>query len=346
MSVEISIINPINVKIWDEAVLSSENYSFFHSVAWSKVLNNAYGYKPYYFVSGNEKKFSTLIPLMQIDSILTGRRGISLPFSDFCEPIINGTGNIEEIFNSIKAFAKKCGWKYIQFRGGQKLFRNCISSSCFYHHYLHLTTDEEKLTSGFSKVTNRNIRKAIREGLETKISYSYDAVKEFYNLNCYTRKKHGLPSQPLYFFNELFDQIISHKKGLVMLAMKENEILAGAVFLHLGRKAVFKYGASKQKFLHLRPNNLIMCDAIKWYAKNGYRMLSFGRTSFDNQGLRRFKCGWGTEEQLINYYRYNSAKDKFEIDQNLSFYWLNKVLKKLPLPILKAIGFVLYRHIG
>jgi hypothetical protein len=183
-------------------------------------------------------------------------------------------------------------------------------------------------------------------GLEIKLSHSFDSLKAFYKLNCYTRKKHGLPPQPFAFFNEIFDQIVSTKNGMVVLATKNNQILAGAIFFHFGRKAVFKYGASNQQFLHLRPNNLIMCEAIKWYAKNGYQFLSFGRTSPGNHGLRRYKAGWGTEEQMVNYYRYNLIREEFEAHNGISFDWLNKIFKRLPIPILRAIGSVLYSHMG
>jgi lipid II:glycine glycyltransferase (peptidoglycan interpeptide bridge formation enzyme) len=346
MPVDISIINPINVDIWDDMLRSSKDYSFFHSVAWAKVLKNSYGYKPFYFYHGNNNELSALIPFMQIDSILNGRRGVSLPFSDFCEPIVNGTADPDEIFSSVTDFGRKYRWKYLEIRGGQKLFSNMPSSASYYHHYKNLSRDEEKLFSSFSKVTKRNIRKAIRMGLEIKLSHSFDSLKAFYKLNCYTRKKHGLPPQPFAFFNEIFDQIVSTKNGMVVLATKNNQILAGAIFFHFGRKAVFKYGASNQQFLHLRPNNLIMCEAIKWYAKNGYQFLSFGRTSPGNHGLRRYKAGWGTEEQMVNYYRYNLIREEFEAHNGISFDWLNKIFKRLPIPILRAIGSVLYSHMG
>jgi len=50
---------------------------------------------------------------------------------------------------------------------------------------------------------------------------------------------------------------------MVVLASFDQENVAGAIYFHLGEKAVFKYGASDKKFQHLRANNLVMWEAIK-----------------------------------------------------------------------------------
>jgi len=60
-----------------------------------------------------------------------------------------------------------------------------------------------------------------------------------------------------------------------------------------------KYGASEKAYHHLRPNNLIMWEAIKWCAQNGFKTFSLGRTEPENEGLLQFKQGWGTTEKII-----------------------------------------------
>ncbi len=44
------IVNPCEMLNWDEMILHHVDYSFFHSSCWSKVLDDTYNYKPYYFV--------------------------------------------------------------------------------------------------------------------------------------------------------------------------------------------------------------------------------------------------------------------------------------------------------
>ena len=129
--------------------------------------------------------------------------------------------------------------------------------------------------SSFRDSTKRNIKKAIQNGVHVTIQNSLQSVKEYYRLHCITRKCHGLPPQPFYFFKKIHEHIISQNKGFVALALHEGKVIAGAVFFQFGNQAIFKYGASDPRYLHIRPNNLVMWEAIKWHCQNGYQNLQF-----------------------------------------------------------------------
>jgi hypothetical protein len=89
-----------------------------------------------------------------------------------------------------------------------------------------------------------------------------------------------------------------------------------------------------------------MWEAIKWYSQNGYRTLCFGRTEPEHQGLIQFKSGWGTDEQRINYYRYDFKKEAFVSGNSKVTGFHNKIFREIPVPILKKVGALIYKHIG
>ena len=186
----------------------------------------------------------------------------------------------------------------------------------------------------------------MKEGVNVYISHSLESVNEFYRLNCMTRKEHGLPPQPFYFFKKVYDHVISKNLGMVVLASLDRECVAGAIYFHFGKKAVFKYGASDKKFQHLRANNLVMSEAIKWYSQNGYRSLCFGRTEPENRGLLQFKSGWGTTEQPIHYYQYDFKMGSFVRGSSKVTGFHNKIFRNIPIPIANKIGALLYKHFG
>jgi hypothetical protein len=118
MNLQLHIINPINYPRWDDLLLSTNDYSFFHSSAWAKVLSESYHYTPTYFTLFDCNDFSVLIPLMEVKSFLTGSRGVSLPFTDYCEPIIDKSIQTQDVINYIVTYGKRCGWKSLELRGG------------------------------------------------------------------------------------------------------------------------------------------------------------------------------------------------------------------------------------
>ena len=75
-------------------------------------------------------------------------------------------------------------------------------------------------------------------------------------------------------------------------------------------RAIYKFGASDPKFQELRGNNVVMSRAIEWCAGHGMEALDFGRTETTNDGLRRFKLGWGAEETEIQYSRYDPRENQ------------------------------------
>lgn len=339
------LINPLEIRDWDKLVLAHNDYTFFHSSSWINVLQETYRYEPIAFANIDRDKMDIAIPAMEINSFMTGKRAVSLPFSDFTEPLVNQDVPFDTIINEIKNVGKIRKWKSFELRGGGRFLGN-FSNSYVYEHVLDISENEEKIFSQFRSSTKRNINKAYKEGIEIKFTNSFDSVKHFYKLNCITRKRHGLPPQPFKFFENVYKNLIAKDKGFVILAILNKNVLASNIYLHFGEKALYKYGASELKYQNLRANNLVMWEAIKWYIKKGYKSFSFGRTEPDNEGLRQFKNGWGTNEIKVNYYKYDLFSDELIQDDSKMSTWQKDIFNKMPIPILKVVGNLTYRHFG
>lgn len=291
MKLKLHIINPIDYLGWDDLVLSSSDYFFFHSSNWAKVICNSCNYKPTYFTLIDSEGLKFLILFVEIKSFLTGCRGVSLPFSDSCQPIVTETDCFKDLLDKIIHFGISSRWNHIEFRGGERFFEGVSPSSQYHSHILKLTPNEDEVLSSFRDSTRRNIRKAPKKGIKIKILNTLDSIKEFYRLNCLTRKQRGLPPQSFYFFKNIYDYIISKGYGVSILAFYQEQVIAGAIFFYFGQKAIYKYGASDTAYQHLRANYFVMWSAIKFYSQRGYRQINFGRTEPENNGLRQFKTG-------------------------------------------------------
>jgi len=346
MAVKLEIINPANYPGWDDLMLASPGSTFFHTSTWTRVLAESYQYNAACFTLFDREQLLAAVPVMEIKSALTGSRGVSLPFSDYCTPILNDESRLPEVMASICNHGKNAGWKYWEFRSGKNFHQNLAPCSYYYAHTLNLARQEEEILAGFRDSTRGNIRKAVKDGVTVDLCNTWEAVNEFYRLNCLTRKRHGLPPQPRYFFKKIFDHIIARGLGFVALAAYKNKNIAGAVYFHFGKKALCKYAASDRAYQNLRAGNLVIWQAIRWYSQRGYENFCFGRTDPTNQGLRQFKNGWGAREEIINYFKYDFKKGAFSrhcLDVSST---CHKILQKMPIRLLKIIGSLAYKHIG
>ena len=163
MPINLKIINPIEYSGWDNLLLSNPAHSFFHSSHWAKVLHESYHYKPLYFTLINDGKLLVTIPIMEINSFLTGQRGVSLPFTDYCDTFMNGTIQSKEVFDYLIEYGKRAGWRYIEIRDSGDFLQDLPSFSYYHDHTLNLSENEKQVFSNFKSSTKRNIKKAIRE---------------------------------------------------------------------------------------------------------------------------------------------------------------------------------------
>ena len=68
--------------------------------------------------SAMPERIQGLLPIMEVDSWLTGRRGISLPFTDECEPLCTHPAACPGLFEEVMRHAEARDWKYMECRGG------------------------------------------------------------------------------------------------------------------------------------------------------------------------------------------------------------------------------------
>ena len=284
---------------------------------------------------------------MSIKSWLTGNRLVSLPFSDFCEPLIKDQSKADKIFSEIINHFKDEKLKYIEFRATRKNFPyETDQFRTDLRHILKLDKSETEILKTFSENTKRNIKKAKKAKLILKILNNKTGMDIFFDMNCETRKKHGLPPQPFSFFNSLLENVIIEGLGDILLAEKDGKYIAGAVYLKFGKKLLYKFGASYSEYFDLRGNNFVMWEAIKKYLADGFEEFDFGRTELGHEGLKRFKLGWNTEELSIYTTRYNTEKKEFLPADIKTQGFHNKIFSRSPIFLLKLVGNTLYKHVG
>ena len=79
--------DPLQDSSWDSRLAAHPSGSFFQGSAWARVLQDTYGHRPIYFCRLADQELVELLPVMEVTSRWTGRRGVSLPFTDFCPPL-------------------------------------------------------------------------------------------------------------------------------------------------------------------------------------------------------------------------------------------------------------------
>lgn len=337
--------DPIQEDSWDALAEGHPRASFFHSSRWARVLVATYGHVPHYLGLMQEHQARALLPILEVNSVLSGRRGVSVPFSDECELLTVDESDGDRIIQGALELGRARRWKFLEVRGRFPRRWRPEPWTSYCGHEIDLASGVDSLYARLDGSVRQAIRKAEKTGVQARVMATSETVQAFFKLHCLTRRKHGVPPQPFAFFRNIQECVFRPGNGFIVLATYEGRPIAAGVFVHYGKTGMYKFGASEQTHLHLRGNDLVMWEAIKWYASHGYSRFSMGRTVLSNNGLRRFKCGFGAREYPIDYFRYDLRRERFLTGHEEKSGWANRLCGVAPNFLLQMIGKFLYRHI-
>jgi len=340
-------IDPLRDERWASLVESHPRASVFHSINWLKALRSVYGYEPVVMTTCPPGALLTNgLIFCWVNSWLTGRRLVSLPFSDHCDPLMDRTEALDAILAHAQRHVDDKRSKYIEIRP-----LSCQPSShtklgkllTYRFHHLDLGRSEQELFRSFHKdCVQRKIRRAEREKLQYELGTSEDLLQKFYRLQVMTRRRQYLPPQPLAWFRGL---IAAFGPDLtIRVASKDGSPVAAILTLSHKKNMVYKYGCSDAAFNKFGGMALLFWEAIREARDKGFEELDLGRSDIDNLGLVAFKEHWGATATDLNYWAYpgRSAKRPTSWEKNL----VARVVSVAPDFALKVVGKLLYRHIG
>jgi hypothetical protein len=339
-------VDPLTYPDWNERLLGAPHASIFHTVNWLRVLQEAYGYRSHYFADLAGPQPLVLLPFLEVKSWLTGVRGVSLPFSDYCEPLVDETARYPALLEQVVGAARRLRWKCLEMRGGDALLPGVPPYTVYYRHTLMLREQAADVFARLRSNYRAKIRKAGRNTLTVHVLRSPDAMAEYYRLHCLTRKRHGLPPQPALFFKKIHEHVVAKNFGVVVLVSHQGHYVSGAVFLYFGSRALYKFGASDIKYRHLYPVYWLFWQTIQWLIQHGVKELCFGRTEKSHQGLVHFKDGWGTNKSHLQYFKFDVRTGCFVQAAKASTHRGFRLLQRMPVTLLKWTGAALYPHLG
>jgi hypothetical protein len=310
----------------------------FHTQAWARTLDAAYGFRTRLFLA--ETAGGALAAAAAVTAVQNwprGLRGVSQPFADECPIVHRDTAARDFLYRAVGRHAVTSGWRHWELRGAGAP-PGTAAATVFHGHEFPLDSADRDCPAAAAPCVHRAVRLAMRAGVSVALDAGESALRRFHSLYCRTRRRHGAPPAPWAFFAALGRELISPGHGFVALATRGGEDLAGAVFLlHEGR-AHYKYGASDPERHHLRPNHLVMARSAAWCARQGCTTLDLGRTSLGAAGLRRYKLSWGAAERPVTYTRLHSRSGRQLHAADPAGAWPSTVLRRLPLPLLRALG--------
>ena len=142
---------------------------------------------------------------------------------------------------------------------------------------LDLQLGADRLFKQFHSSRRRNIRCAIRSGIEVTESKTYDDVVAYWNVYSawrQTERKVIRHNRTFDMWNKVNAMRANHRRFLAWYQGKL--IAASAIRFHVGGLVESANNCSLDEFHHLHPNDLLTWKTIQWACENGFRRYSCG----------------------------------------------------------------------
>ena len=339
-------LDPLRDERWRELVQRHPAASVFHSTEWLNALHAAYGYEPVVYTScGPSAAITSGIVFCKVKSWLTGRRLVSLPFSDHCDPLVESSAELDDLLPRVRESVVGDGWKFCEIRplhfepGMATLFEQ---SNGYLWHAIDLRPSMDGIVRNLHGSVRRKIRRAEREALTYEEGNSEHLLGQFYKLVVTTRRRQHLPPQPIKWFRSLIANLGPNLK--IQVASKNGVAIASILTLCHGRTVTYKYGCSDAGMHPLGGVALLLWNTIQQAKAAGYETLDLGRSDIGNEGLAAFKENWGGIRSDLRYWRYPNRPQSRRslVKQGI----VGRIVKAAPDRVLVAAGNLLYRHIG
>jgi len=344
-------IDPVKDARWSEFISRHPRVSVFHSVGWLKALRSTYNYEPVVFTTSSPTdELNNGLLFCCVDSWITGRRLVSLPFSDHCEPLCDSKDDLVFLIRYLQTCMEHENLRYLEVRPANPSFAQTSEPNGFrpsathYLHILDLRREQSELFESFDKDSvQRRIWRAERAGLVEKCGRSDDLLKDFYRLFVKTRGRQQLPPSPYSWFRSLLQH--SGEVAEIRVAYRGKTPIAAILILRCKETVCYKYGCSDARFHMFGGMPWLLWKAIAAAKLSGASHFDMGRTEEQNAGLLAFKNHWVPHPQRLVYWRFPEIPS-LDSPGDWKLTIAKRAFSFMPGRLRTVAGRVIYRHIG
>lgn len=326
---------------WKQLGEASGNATLFHTPAWAQVLRRAYGFRVFAATLERDGKVLAGCLLSRTKNPFA-RHVVGLPFSDSCAPLGVDQDAIAALMRGLAAAPPLGGNLEIR---GIKASAPWQTVDCFEQWSLDLARPFAEVQRAADRNFRRQVKRAASEAFKIENGDSAAMLRRFYAIQLETRRRLGVPPQPLRFFS-LVREVFAQSHGLeVWLASCAGRDQAAVVVLRDGPTLYAKWSARTAESA-AGASHLLFFSILEHHAGKAVS-LDLGRTDARNTGLARFKAEMGAAPVPLPYsYFPRTARRTSAEDPDRATSALTRIWRRVPLPMTRAVGAIAYRYLA
>ncbi len=164
--------------------------------------------------------------------------------------------------------------------------------------------DAETQWRKFEHKVRKNVKKAMRENLESKIFYiniTEKDIKDFYDIYIDTMERTEADEFFSFSFNGFVNFIQNNKLFSAICTIYSNNIPISSELLLVSNDSIFSFlGGTKEEYFHLRPNDFLKYEVINWARDKGKKNYVLGGGYGYEDGIFKYKKSFFPDD-VVSY---------------------------------------------
>ncbi|HEX8873528.1 MAG TPA: FemAB family XrtA/PEP-CTERM system-associated protein [Nitrosospira sp.] len=338
----VHLLEPHQVKRWDDFVLLCPEATFFHRAGWQTVVERAFGHKTWFFFAELGGQIQGVLPLVEINSRLFGHSLSSLPFCVYGGIAATSEPARDALDQAAQALALGLQVDYLEYRNLAALHPQWPMKDLYVTFRKGIAPEVEENMQAIPRKQRAMVRKGIKAGLESVIDEDTSRFFQAYSASVH---RLGTPVFSKHYFRVLKEVFAEDCE--LMIVEKEGKVISGVMSFYFRDEVLPYYGGGTHEAREVAGNDFMYWELMRRACEKGYKTFDFGRSK-RNTGSFDFKKNWGFEPQPLHYeYRLYGAEAVPDHNPlNPRYQLFIKAWQKLPLSLANLIGPHIVKNLG
>ncbi|HLF18006.1 MAG TPA: GNAT family N-acetyltransferase [Candidatus Omnitrophota bacterium] len=274
---------------FEKLALPEAERNLFSSLSWQRVIDKTYGLKLFCKYLQQDGKVLSYFIYSAVHNFLEWKICVG-SYCDYLDCHVTDPRHWKLFFEAIRQ-------EYPMYRIAIRNLKDETARQCGdfkllskeKHHEIDVRADLDELWKNTFRTFKVAYKKALGHLKFKRCTKEY--LPKFYELHLKLRKnKYKIFPQPYRFFENIWEEYMEKDKGVLIGALdSRGRLLAAQIFLACGKGLFYKFSTSRQDVLHLKPNNLLMWEGIKYAKEKGLEKIDLGSSGLEQEGLIWFK---------------------------------------------------------
>jgi serine/alanine adding enzyme len=318
----------------------------------------------------NEKRAHAVVgvlPLVHMKNFFFGNVLVSIPFLDFGGVLSKDDKVSVELLGAALELRERLGADVLELRhvdlapfketnGSTRLNLETVLRSLDVDYevrthkvrmLLNLPGSGKKLLDSFKSKLRSQIKRALKEGLETRIGRE-DLLADFYKVFSENMRDLGSPVHSMGMMKNVLTEFADPARIIMVYAGRE-PVACGMM---IGFRDVMEHpwASALRKYSSLSPNMLLYWAMLEYSCERGFKVFDFGRSS-PNEGTYKFKEQWGAIPSPLQWYYVRDEKVVTtevcsKVSEDARFKLASEVWKRLPVSLTRIAGPQIRKYIA